>query len=58
MKSFLAILLFAPFIVSLHANDLDEYLFDAEVDGEIPDRHPIVVSMSQRPANVYCQLTY
>ncbi|CAH3120970.1 unnamed protein product [Pocillopora meandrina] len=41
MKSFLAILLFAPFIVSLHANDLDEYLFDAEVDGEIPDRHPI-----------------
>ncbi|XP_058967177.2 uncharacterized protein [Pocillopora verrucosa] len=42
MKSFLAILLFAPFIVSLHANDLDEYLFDAEVEGEIPDRHPIV----------------
>ena len=46
MKSFLAILLFAPFIVSLHANDLDEYLFDAEVDGEIPDRNPIVVSMN------------
>lgn len=51
MKSFLALILFASFFVGLHANHLNDYLFDVEADGEIPDRHPIAVSMSSRSEN-------